>query len=111
MIVPHKWSHNINIIAMICKENDVVSIFNLVFINAVPPIALKDFGAKFVFLFAFFGIVLRPINFNNQFCFVTIKVCNKIVDCFLALKSHFVFRLLISEREAEDEDCGGEQDV
>ena len=55
-------------------------------------IAFKDFGAKFVFLFAFFGIVLRPVNFNNQFCFVTIKVCNKIVDCFLALKSHFVFR-------------------
>jgi hypothetical protein len=28
---------------MICKENDVVSIFNLLFINAVPPRQVQVF--------------------------------------------------------------------
>ena len=54
-------------------------------------ITFKNFGAKFVFLFAFFGIVLWSINFYDQFGFVAVKIRNKIVYGFLSLKSDLIF--------------------
>ena len=36
------------------------------------------------------GVMLRAINLDNQFCLVTIKICNVIAYCLLPLKSNFV---------------------
>ena len=53
-------------------------------------VSFKDFRAEIIFLFALCRIVLRTVDLYDESRLVTIKVCNEVVDGFLALKSYFV---------------------
>ena len=59
-------------------------------------ISFKDFGSEFVLVSAFFGIMLRTINFNNQFCF------NPQWNYRLPFGVEILFRILTRSRTTND---------
>ena len=53
-------------------------------------VSFQDFCASFVFFEPAFCIMLRPVKLDNQFGFVAIEICDKIIYCFLTLKTRLV---------------------
>ena len=54
-------------------------------------IAFQNSGPKSIAALPFLGIMLRAVNFNNEFRFMAIEIGNKMVNGFLPLKPHFIF--------------------
>ena len=59
--------------------------------NNLQVVSAQDFGTETIFCKTGFAIVLRAVNLDYEFYTMAIKICYKIVDWFLTLKTNRVF--------------------